>query len=72
MRTYQLQFIVGKGFLEFYDLPKQKHDENYNKDLQMFFWPSPTPSWGRRGFTPRIRPPYPQRVVKGDYRGAVI
>ena len=24
------------------------------------------PPWGRRGFKPRIRPPYPQRVVKGD------
>ena len=22
--------------------------------------------WGRRGFRSRIRPPYPQRVVKGD------
>ena len=22
--------------------------------------------WGRRGFKSRIRPPYPQRVVKGD------
>ena len=21
---------------------------------------------GRRGFKPRVRPPYPQRVVKGD------
>ena len=26
----------------------------------------PPPPWGRRGFKPRIRPPYPQRVVKGD------
>ena len=24
------------------------------------------PPWGRRGFKSRIRPPYPQRVVKGD------
>ena len=24
------------------------------------------PPWGRRGFKPRIRPPDPQRVVKGD------
>ena len=24
------------------------------------------PPWGRRGFMPRKRPPYPQRVVKGD------
>ena len=24
------------------------------------------PPWGRRGFKPRIRPPYPQHVVKGD------
>ena len=24
------------------------------------------PPWGRRGFKPRIRPPCPQRVVKGD------
>ena len=24
------------------------------------------PPWGRRGFKPRIRPPYPQRVVKDD------
>ena len=24
------------------------------------------PPWGRRGLKPRIRPPYPQRVVKGD------
>ena len=24
------------------------------------------PPWGRRGFKTRIRPPYPQRVVKGD------
>ena len=24
------------------------------------------PSLGRRGFKSRIRPPYPQRVVKGD------
>ena len=24
------------------------------------------------GFKSRIRPPYPQRVVKGDLRGAVI
>ena len=27
---------------------------------------------GRRGFKSRIRPPYPERVVKGDERGAVI
>ena len=27
------------------------------------------PPWGRRGFKPRIRPPYPQRVVKGDLMG---
>ena len=26
----------------------------------------PPPRWGRRGLKPRIRPPYPQRVVKGD------
>ena len=25
-----------------------------------------TPPWGRRGFKSRIRPLYPQRVVKGD------
>ena len=30
----------------------------YSSELQ--------PPWGRRGFKPRIRPPYPQRVVKGD------
>ena len=24
------------------------------------------PNWGRRGFKSRVRPPYPQRVVKGD------
>ena len=24
------------------------------------------PPWGRRGFKQRIRPPYPQCVVKGD------
>ena len=24
------------------------------------------PPWGRRGFKSRMRPPYPQRVVKGD------
>ena len=24
------------------------------------------PPWGRRGLKSRIRPPYPQRVVKGD------
>ena len=24
------------------------------------------PNWGRRGFKSRIRPPYPQLVVKGD------
>ena len=24
------------------------------------------PPWGRRGFKSRIRPPYPERVVKGD------
>ena len=30
------------------------------------------PPWGRRGFKSRIRPPYPKRVVKCDYRGAVI
>ena len=24
------------------------------------------PPWGRRGFKPRIRPPYPERVVKRD------
>ena len=28
--------------------------------------PPPPPPWGRRGFKSRIRPPYPQRVVKGD------
>ena len=27
---------------------------------------APPPPWGRRGFKSRIRPPYPQRVVKGD------
>ena len=30
------------------------------------------PPRGRRGFKSRIRPPYPQRVVKGVLRGAVI
>ena len=30
------------------------------------------PPWGRWGFKSRIHPPYPQRVVKGDWRGPVI
>ena len=29
----------------------------------------PKRSRGRRGFKPRIRPPYSQRVVKGDLMG---
>ena len=32
----------------------------------------PASGRGHRGFKSRIRPPYPQRVLKGDYRGAVI
>ena len=27
---------------------------------------APTPPWRRQGFKSRTRPPYPQRVVKGD------
>ena len=35
-------------------------------DISSPYLPRNKPPWGRRGFKPRIRPPYPQRVVKGD------
>ena len=34
--------------------------------VETSFYELAVPPWGRRGFKPRIRPPYPQRVVKGD------
>ena len=41
------------------DLPDIQYGDIYNYLVS-------NTHWGRRGFKSRIRPPYPQRAVKGD------
>ena len=41
----------------------------YNGAPLVAFYDTLGPPWGLQGLEPRLRPPYPQHVVKGDLMG---
>ena len=69
MSQTQMPFLTRRLCKRIVDIAALLAEHKFNLSLSpssRFNHDDTRSPWGRRGFKSRIRPPYPQRVVKGD------